>query len=224
MKRALAVYTPVNPIRPFAWKLRDIHHFNVYDMNDRSLFDYEEEEVLLQHNLQKEGLWRGQNVVHHFNQFYERVRGKYEFICKWDDDMVLPKNIIRDCLRIFRKEPEVIGVGLFQEDYGAPIILMNEPRKEGWYGAFSRFYIYRMSVWGTVPVECPWLYGETPETVRGEHSGDPDNSFQIAIKGEKRILEIPSIHLDHRVFSGDRGYGDYRVLLDLAYFNLVNAS
>jgi len=218
------IYTPVNPTRPFVGRLRRLHRFNV-EQNDQKLFDYMEEEVVLHPNLQKEGLWRGQNVIQHFNDFYDQVKHDYEFIGKWDDDIVLMPGIIGRVLKLFEDE-SLIGVGLFQEDYGAPNILMTDPlhpnsddKPSGWYGAFSRFYVYRMKVWGRIPVEAPWLHGPQPETVRGEHSGDPDNEFQIRLKGKKHILNEAYIHIDHRAL-GEKAHETYGLWVDLAYFLL----
>lgn len=220
MKSRIALYTPINPRRPHVGLLKQIHLANLAQQGCDMY--YEDEEVCLHHNLQKEGLWRGQNVVHHFNQFYLRVKDDYEFIAKWDDDIILPRHTLEKCLRYF-EDPQIVGCGLFQADYGMPTISMTDPlaigdegHPRGWYGAFSRFYIYRMSAWGEIPVECPWLYGPMPETVRGEHSGDPDNAFQITITGRKHILNVPAIHLDHRALRGNDDA--YRVFLDFGRF------
>ena len=168
---------------------------------------YVEKECLLPSNMQKEGLYRGQNVIRGFNEAYRRHKNKYKYICKWDDDIVLPAGILQRCLQIFAGNKECVGVGLFQEAYGAPNILKINPVKDGWTGAFSRFYIYKMDSWGTVPV------------VVGGSSGDPDNAFQQKLEGKKVILEVPSIHLDHRACKGNKDL--YKVILDLAEYMLM---
>ena len=96
---------------------------------------------------------------------------------------------------------------MFQEGYGAPNILKIAPVKDGWYGAFSRFYIYRMSAWGVVPVTL------------GGGRGDPDNDYQKKLKGKKVILDVPSVHLDHRACKGNNPL--YKVLLDLAEYMVM---
>ena len=213
MKKLVAVYSPMNPARPSYGRLKRLHEANV-EQNDPSLFDYFSEEVLLHPNYHKHGLWRGQNVVHHFNQFYERVKHDYLYICKWDDDIILPPSIIDKC--IWKLENSgYLGIGLFQEDYGKPNVLLENSLETGWYGAFSRFYMYRMDAWSKIPVETPWLTGESPN-IEGHHSGDPDNSFQISLKGNKHILDVPSIHLDHRAFPNRNN--EYRVMMDVAGF------
>jgi len=207
MKKLLAVYTPINPTRPWVGRLRKLHERNV-QQNDSSLFDYFSEEVLLPPRLQKEGLFRGQNVIKHFNQFYMRVKNDYEFICKWDDDIILKRDILAFAVSFFDRDPDLIGVGLFQEDYGKPFVLLEDPlelkgdKPRGWYGAFSRFYMYRMDVWDVIEIK--------------DKSGDPDNNFQLHLKGNKHILDVPSIHLDHRALAGNNEA--YRVLIDFAAF------
>ena len=202
----ILVFTPINPLRPFSEKLGCLHRHNVLGQNDTTLFDYVEQECLLPSNMQKEGLYRGQNVVRNFNEVYVRNKDKYKFICKWDDDIVMPAGTIQRCLQIFRDE-KCIGVGLFQENYGAPNILKINPVKEGWTGAFSRFYIYRMEAWGVVPV------------ILGSSSGDPDNKYQRSINGTKHILDCVNIHLDHRACGNNPAL--YKVLLDLAEYMVI---
>ena len=175
------------------------------EQNDGSLFDYMEKECLLPSNMQKEGLYRGQNVIRNFNSVFAKFKDKYKYICKWDDDIVMPAGILQRCLQIFRDE-RCVGVGLFQEAYGAPNILKINPVKDGWTGAFSRFYIYKMDSWKTIPV------------VIGGSSGDPDNAFQQKLEGKKVILDVPSIHLDHRACKGNNDL--YKIVLDMAQFFL----
>ena len=205
MKKLVCVYTPMNPMRPHYGRLKKLHERNVAQ-NDRELFDYYSEEVMLPLREQKSPILRGRNVIRAFNDFYERVKDDYQFICKWDDDMIMPPDIIKTCYKILKhseykmKEIKIIGCGLFQEDYGAPNILMHPT--DGWYGAFSRFYMYRMDVWGVIPIDF--------------RSGDPDNDYQRTLKGNKHILDVPSIHLDHRAFPGRKD--EYRVVMDVASF------
>ena len=204
MKKLVAVYTPMNPMRPHYGRLKKLHERNVAQ-NDSSLFNYFSEEVMLPLREQKNPVLRGRNVIRHFNLFYERVKADYAYICKWDDDMVMPPDIIKECYKILKHseytmDETFIGVGLYQEDYGAPNILMKP--EDGWYGAFSRFYMYRMDVWGCIPVDF--------------RSGDPDNDYQRTLKGNKRILDIPTIHLDHRAFPENKEM--YRVVVDVASF------
>ena len=206
MDKKILVFTPVNPLRPFAEKLNKLHRINVLGQNDTTLFDYIEKECLLPSNMQKEGLYRGQNIIRNFNESYIRFRNEYEFICKWDDDIILPAAILQRCLHIFR-DTKNVGVGLFQEAYGAPNILKIAPVKDGWYGAFSRFYIYRMEAWSNIPV------------VLGSSSGDPDNPFQRGIKGIKHILDCHNVHLDHRACGNNIGL--YKIILDLAEYMLM---
>ena len=198
-KRAFLVFTPVNPTRPFYERLRTLHQRNVAQ-NAAKLYRYIEREVVSVGKLQNSGVFRGQNVCREFNEVYEKYGKDHKFICKWDDDIILPPNILNACRVVFDDDPEVVGVGLFQEEYGAPNILMTEPVKDGWYGAFSRFYCYRINKWGRIPIR--------------DQSGDPDNAFQKEIKGKKHVIDVPNIHLDHRCFT-DR---QYKVLLDTATF------
>ena len=209
--KEIIVFTPVNPLRPFAERLKRLHHYNVMQ-NDTKLYDYEEVECVLPSSLQKEGLYRGQNVIVEFNECYVRNQSKYNYICKWDDDFVLPSDILQRCLKIFRDEG-CIGVGMFQESYGSANILKVNAVSEGWTGAFSRFYIYRMKDWNIVPV------------ILGSSSGDPDNAFQKTLDGAKYILNVPSIHLDHRcckrpdmTSGGYTTHDIYKVFLDMAEF------
>lgn len=213
IKKEILVFTPVNPLRPHVDRLRKIHRYNVLSQNDQSLFTYIEEECVLPSALQKQGIYRGQNVIREFNNVYQANKHDYDYICKWDDDIILPSNIL-EFTRDKIVSGHAVGCGLFQEDYGAPTILMVNKRKEGFYGAFSRFYMYRMDKWGKVPCEM------------GGPRGDPDNAYQVRIQGKKLILECWSLHLDHRAIplNKDQPYQDryslYRVMLDWIGFVL----
>lgn len=212
MKKPILIFTPHNPLRPFAERLIKLHRKNV-EMNDSDLYDYIERECVLPTAMQKEGLYRGQNVIVNFNEVYHKNKGEYEFICKWDDDIILPPNILEHCYYLFRipctqnnwRPQSTIGVGLFEEDYGAPNILMVNQR-DSFYGAFSRFYIYRMEIWREIPVNI------------GSPRGDPDNAFQINLQGKKCILNTWSIHLDHRAINPHPtyGYAWYKTQLEIA--------
>jgi hypothetical protein len=206
MTKPVLVFTPVNPLRPSVERLLDIHRYNVLDQNDNSLFHYVERECLLPSQMQSQGLYRGQNVVGEFNKVYsEHKHLNYRYICKWDDDVLLPPDIIYKTMNTIA-DNHLIGTGLFQEDYGAPNIVMVHPRETSFYGAFMRFYMYRMAKWGEVPVNL------------GSSSGDPDNAYQIRLKGKKEPLKTWSVHLDHRACKGNDDL--YRLLLDWVSFNL----
>ena len=195
MRARILVFTPVNPTRPFYERLNRVHDRNVAQNSCR--YKYVKRQCLLSYKEQQSAQLRGVNVCRVFNEIYNKYRD-YEFLCKWDDDIVLPPNTLNACLQIFDDDPEVIGVGLFQEEYGAPNILMCDQLADGFYGAFSRFYMYRTRVWGNITIDVL--------------RGDPDNAFQIALPGKKVILELPSLHLHHRVFSDKQ----YKVFIDLA--------
>ena len=200
-KPRILVFTPVNPTRPFYERLQKLHDKNVAQNNVH--YKYVKRQCLLPHREQQSAQLRGVNVCRVFNEVYKKYKN-YEFICKWDDDIILPQNILRACLTIFDQDPKIVGVGLFQEEYGAPNILMTDQLKDGWYGAFSRFYMYRNREWGIIPIDVK--------------RGDPDNAFQISsVGGKKEVLDVPSIHLHHRVFTDKQ----YKVLLDIATFMLL---
>jgi len=193
------VFTPVNPTRPYYERLNILHKRNV-DQNFRNLYHYYQKEVVLPPSQQCKPQLRGVNVCREFNEAIRKHAKGCQYICKWDDDIILPPNVLNSVRQIFDDDPDVIGVGLFQEDYGAPNILMANQLSDGFYGAFSRFYCYRAGCWKQIPIN--------------EKRGDPDNAYQIGLNGKKHILELPSIHLNHRVFTDNQ----YKVLLDMANF------
>lgn len=197
--KAFFVFTPINPTRPFYERLNILHKRNV-DQNFRSSYNYYEKEVVLPPSQQCKPQLRGVNVCREFNEAVRKHAKTAKYICKWDDDIILPPNILNSCRSILEDDPDIIGCGLFQEDYGAPNILMTNKLEDGFYGAFSRFYVYRADVWGQIPIN--------------EMRGDPDNAFQIGLQGKKHILNISSIHLNHRCFTDQQ----YKVLLDMATF------
>ena len=198
MTKNFLVFTPVNPTRPHHERLNILHRYNVHQ-NHGAAFDYVEKQVRLPATQQAIPVLRGRHVIEVFNEVYKKNKGKYRYICKWDDDVILPRNILNMCRKTFDDDPETKGVGLFQETYGAPNILMANPMSEGWYGAFSRFYCYDMKVWGEIPLE---------------YHGDPDNAFQVGLNVKKQVLDVPSIHLDHRCMTEKQ----YKVALDIASF------
>ncbi len=205
--KKLIVFTPVNPIRPFAEYLGFLHNANVYEniMNCPMSYDinYVEESVFLPDIRQKQGLYRGQNVVRAFNEVYDKYKEQYEYICKWDDDILLPKDILLKAIDILDTNPEALGCGLFSTQYGAPNILMANQESEGFTNSFQRFYVYRMNVWNHIEIVA-------------SGSGDPDQAYQWSLEGKKIRLDIPHVHLDHRACQGNDDL--YRVLLDMAYW------
>ena len=214
----ILIFTPVNPTRPFYEQLGELHKLNVQDSIKFCEIQYEdygveyiEKECLLPHSMQSRGIYRGQNIIRNFNMVYKSQGENYRFICKWDDDVLLPPTLLYRAVKVI-EESQAVGAGLLQENYGAPNILMVNPKRDGFNGAFQRFYIYKTKVWKEVPV------------VMGSASGDPDQPFQKTIKGKKIVLDTPSIHLDHRAcFYGKKTNRDlYKVLLDLAYFQYLS--
>lgn len=201
--RKLLIFTPINPLRPYSEYLNQLHTVNVNEnisnCPTKYSVKYVTEQCVLAHEKQQHGLYRGQNVVRVLNEIYEKYKDKFEYICKWDDDILLPVNTIKDTLNIL-ENGDAIGAGLFSTQYGAPRILMVDPETIGWTNNFQRFYIYRMNVWGHI---------ETPEP-----RGDPDQVYQIGLEGKKIQLHIPHVHLDHRACDGNDDL--YRVLLDMA--------
>lgn len=162
---------------------------------------YVTEQCVLAHDKQKEGIYRGQNVIRVFNEVYEKFKDKFEYICKWDDDILLPVNALSDTLNILESE-DAVGAGLFSTQYGAPQILMANQETLGWTNNFQRFYIYRMSSWGNIDNK--------------DARGDPDQAFQARLIGKKIQLHMPHVHLDHRCTNGNDDL--YRVFLDMAYW------
>ena len=199
LKAKVLVFTPVNPTRPFYERLQKLHDLNV-SQNDPRLFKYVKKVCCLPAAQQASAQLRGVNVCREYNNVYNRYKKDFDYICKWDDDIILPPNILNACINLLEDDIELGGVGLFQEEYGAPNILMTDALKDGWYGAFSRFYMYDMNLWGEIPID--------------EKRGDPDNAFQIKIEAKKEVLDVRSIHLDHRAFTDKQ----YKVFLDLASF------
>ena len=201
----ILVYTPMNPTRPYAEYLEILHTQNVEEnlvnLPIRWKSKYVSEQVVYVDSRQESGVCRGKHVIESFNQVYEKYKDRYEYICKWDDDLLLPERGLMEVLRLLEKDTEAIGAGLFSTQYGAPNILMANQETEGFTGAFQRFYVYRMSVWGHIQVEG--------------RSGDPDQNYQWQLTGKKIQVEMPHIHLDHRCMPNDNLY---RVLLDVAYW------
>lgn len=198
-KRPFLIFTPVNPTRPFYERLRQLHRANVAQ-NIPKFYNYIEKEVVLPAHQQKSPQLRGVNVCRNFNMIYRKYAKDCQYICKWDDDILLPPGIINACRQVFEDDKDIVGVGLFQEEYGAPQILMTDTVKDGWYGAFSRFYCYRVNSWGLIPID--------------EKRGDPDNAFQKNIVGKKFVLDVPNVHLDHRYCTEKQ----YKVFLDITNF------
>jgi len=186
-------------LRPHVDKLRKLHRFCV-SQNDPRQFDYIERECVLPSIEQKEGFNRGRNIIQEFNLVYTKHKNNYRYICKWDDDIILPPNILNKTRQTII-ENNAIGAGLFCVDYGRPTILMTNKYKDGFHGAFQRFYIYRMENWGKVPLL---------------QRGDPDQPFQRTLKGRKTILTSRVIHLDHRACPPTNNHALYSVILDLA--------
>lgn len=214
----LLIFTPVNPTRPFYEQLGELHRLNVEDsiFYCKSKFkdygvNYVEKECLLPASMQNRGLYRGQNVIKNFNKIFKSQGAEYRYICKWDDDLLLPPTVLWNTLNLIEKE-QAVGAGILQENYGAPNILMVNPRKNGFIGSFQRFYIYKTKVWKAIPV------------VMGQASGDPDQPFQRTIKGKKIVVNCPNVHIDHRAcFLGKKtNEALYKVMLDLAYFSYTS--
>ena len=213
----LLIFTPINPTRPFVEELTELHRLNVQDsikycekqFKDYGV-DYVEKECLLLPSMQNRGQCRGQNVIKNFNRVYEEKGADYRYLCKWDDDILLPPRMLYRAIELMERE-RAVGVGLLQENYGAPTILMVNQRKDGFIGSFQRFYIYKVKVWGSVPCTL------------GGITGDPDQPYQQSIQGKKIVLNTPCIHIDHRsCFHGKVMKRDlYKVLLDLSYFNYI---
>lgn len=208
-KKHLFIYTPHNPTRPSAEKLLALHNLNLAQ-NNRELFDYEAEEVVLPLTMQNIAYERGRNVVRAWQRTISSHMD-YKYIGKWDDDVILPPNTIQQCL-IMLDNDQCDGVGIFEEDYGAPNILAVNQCSQGWDGAFSRFYIYKTRLWRQFVTNPEWV----PE--RGKRC-DGDNPYQreVLASARKHVLNIPSIHLDHRCLAEPR---EYKVLIELAMFLL----
>lgn len=215
----LLIFSLTNPLRPFTEQLDELHRQNVKDniyVASKYKINYIERECYLRPSMQKWIVKAGQNVVKTMNEIYIENLGKYKYFCRWDDDMLLPTFAINVALMTIQRE-RAIGAGLFFENV-PQLVLMTNPKSEGWMGNFQRFYIYRCDVWAEIPV------------IVGSEIGDPDDPYQRSLKGKKIQLNFPSVHLDHRGFSGYpeldgktepddwRALGNYKVILDLATF------
>lgn len=196
------IFTPINPLRPYAEYLNQLHTANVNENIGQCLVSwnikYVTEQCVLRGQRQESGVQRGQNVVRTLNEVYDKYKDKFEYICMWHDDILLPVNTIKDTLEVLDRTGAV-GAGLWSSQYGAPNILMIDQESQGFTNSFQRFYVYRMSNWGNILI--------------GEH-GDPDQYFQKDIEGQKIELHIPHVHLDHRATRDNDDL--YRVLLDMA--------
>lgn len=205
--KPLLVFTPTNPLRPHHHKLIKLHRMNI-NQNNPGIFDYIEKECVLPTKQQKSGLKRCRNWVNQMNQVFKKEGKKYRYFCKWDDDMLMPPNILHTCIKRLEEDsaesPEgenALGIGCFHPDYGKSAMLMTHP-EEAFYGAFHRFFIYHSDVWGIVP---------TLEQ-------DPQQVFQTKIEGKKLILNDFHLHLDHRAIPESKEYIFYRLMLDFISF------
>jgi len=134
---------------------------------------------------------RGIHVIEEFNKVFRKYGKRYEYVCKWDDDLLLIESAVKKTLMLLDKDQDAVGAGLFSSQYGAPFILMANQETQGFRGAFQRFYVYRTKNWGEVDVKYDGV------------SGDPDQAHQEFLEGRKIQLHFPHVHLDHRAVPND---------------------